>query len=202
MPEYQHSCFISYKHSPRFSGGSGVSSHFWEEFVKAFKERLESRLTIGLSAYWDDGLRSAPGVKYPSELAQRLCRSVCMIAILVPEYFESSWCLAEWKAMERLEEERTANTSSISFIIPILYRGDRTKAEEFCGPRGCTDFTNIYKPATQLNTIDSRRIFEDIGRQVSSLARIKSPTDCSKFIIYDGEEVIQPSLYDDPDPLV
>jgi hypothetical protein len=202
MPEYQHSCFISYKHPPRFSDGSGVSSHFWDEFVRAFKERLESRLTIGLSAYWDQRLRSAPGVKYPSELAQRLCRSVCMIAILVPEYFESSWCLAEWKAMERLEQERTANSSSISFIIPILFRGDRAKAEEFCGHHGCTDFTNIYRPAIQLNTKDSRRTFEDIARQVSTLAKIKSPTDCSKFLIHNGEEVIQPSLDDDPNPLV
>jgi hypothetical protein len=85
--------------------------------------------------YRDDGLRSVPGAHYPVELSRNLCRSVCMIAILVPEYFESSWCKAEWDAMVKLERERVADPGTGGFIIPILFRGDKEKVAEFCGPR-------------------------------------------------------------------
>jgi hypothetical protein len=95
MPEYQHSCFISYKHPPALSVAD-VSRHFWMEFITSFQERLESFRRIGLAAYRDDQLQSVPGTRYPQELSRRFCRSVCLIAILVPEYLESSWCRAEW----------------------------------------------------------------------------------------------------------
>ena len=200
MPGYEHSCFFSYKHPPD-PDRSDTSPHFWLEFIRIFQAKLKKFMIVGLPMYRDDGLRSVPGAHYPVELSRNLCRSVCMIAILVPEYFESSWCKAEWDAMVKLESERVVDPDTGGFIIPILFRGDEENVAEFCGPRVFLDFRHVVKPATQLDTMDSRRRFEDIGRRVAKLAQCHSPTDCSKFAINIGPEIVKPRL-DDPNPLV
>jgi hypothetical protein len=199
MPRYVHSCFISYKHPPVYDNAD-TSRHFWMEFITTFQAKLGAFMTLGLPMYRDDQLQSVPGAGYPTVLSQNLCRSVCMIAILVPEYMESSWCQGEWKAMEKLERERAADPGIGGSIIPILFRGDKAKAAEFCGPRVLLDFRHIAKPSIQLNTIDSRVRIEDIARRIAQLANYPSPTDCSTFNIAVGAEVVDPG-HDDPDPL-
>jgi hypothetical protein len=199
MPGYEHSCFFSYKHPPVHTGAEAIR-HFWMEFIVEFQARLEAFSTIGLSTYRDDRLRSRPGVKYPTELSLKLCRSVCLIAILVPEYLESSWCLAEWQAMEKLERERAVDPASAGFIIPVLFRGDDDKFSDLCGVREYIDFRHVARPRSQLDTIKSRRQIEDIARQVAHLAKSSSHTDCSSFIIRSGKEIVRPR-HDDPNPL-
>jgi hypothetical protein len=199
MPGYQHSCFISYKHPP-VHDTSGASRHFWMEFITAFQAKLEAFITIELKTYRDDQLQSIPGVKYPAELSRKLCRSVCMIAILVPEYMESSWCRAEWKAMEQLERQRTSNPAVGGFIIPILFRGHSDRVAQFCNGRVFIDFSHIVKPSTELNSKDSRKKIEEIAQRVAELAKYHSSTDCSNFVIDIGEEIVEPS-FDDPSPL-
>lgn len=196
MPDYQHSCFISYKH-PLVDDRSG---HFWTEFIDAFQKWLEFYLTLGLPTYRDNKLRSAPGAKYPALLSHNLCRSVCMVAILVPEYMESSWCIAEWKAMEQLEQERTADSDLGGFIIPIVFRGQDEKVTQFCDGRVFIDFRHIVNPRRELNSRKNREQIEHIAQRVAQLAKCQSRTDCSKFVIPIGEEVVRPS-FDDPNPL-
>jgi len=200
MPGYEHSCFISYKHPPQHDGAD-VIRHFWMEFIVEFQARLDAYTTIGLSTYRDDRLRSRPGTKYPTELSTRLCRSVCLIAILVPEYLESSWCLAEWKAMERLELERATASPCDGFIIPVLFRGEDDKFSDLCGVREYSDFRHVARPRSQLDTIRARQQVEAIARRVSELSKSQPSTDCNQFLIESGKEVISPSS-SDPSPLV
>ena len=93
---------------------------FWVEFVEALEERIQFYLTVNRSIYRDKDLRSKPGIPYPQELSTQLCESVCMIAVLVPDYQESSWCKAEWKAMEELEQQRLDKPERRELIIPVL----------------------------------------------------------------------------------
>jgi len=198
MPGFQHSCFISYKH-PLVHDKLQVHKHYWMEFVTAFQEKLENYLTVGLSTYRDEDLRAQPGIRYPAELARNLCQSVCMIAILVPEYMESDWCVGEWRGMQELERMR--NVGAGDFIIPVLFRGDPERTREFVGSRLFIDFRHIYRPRTDLNTRDSRRTLENIAERVADLAKQISPSDCNAFVIDVGEDVAKPRL-DDPSPLV
>jgi hypothetical protein len=119
---------------------------------------------------------------------------------LVPEYLESSWCLAEWRAMEKLEQERLTNSASDGFIIPVLFRGDRDRFTELCGDRQFIDFRHIAKPRSQLDSIKCRRDIEQIARRVAELAKSQSHTDCGSFLIESDKEVVSPAL-DDPNPL-
>ncbi len=50
-----------------------AAEHFWMEFIETLQKKLQGYITIGLSVYMDDELRT--GVKYPGELSDRLCRS-------------------------------------------------------------------------------------------------------------------------------
>ena len=118
MPSLEHACFISYKHPPERPAARRVA-HFYTEFVDAFKARLDSFLTINPDIYSDAVLKSGPGKPYPQELSRNLCGSACLIAILVPEYWESSWCLAEWEAMTKLAEQRVGPSKAKSHIIPV-----------------------------------------------------------------------------------
>jgi hypothetical protein len=195
MPEYQNSCFISYKHPPVPRG----SAHLWWDFVDAFQAKLEYFITLEQRTYRDDKLRSTPGVKYPAALSRNLCQSVCMIAILVPEYMRSNWCRAEWRAMEKLERDRNADSNEDGIIIPIMFRGKEDKIAKFCGSRTFMDFSNIVNPKEQLDSTENRERVDSIARRVAELARY-SPTDCGTFAINVGPEVVDPD-FDDPNPL-
>jgi len=201
MPEYLHSCFISYKHPPA-ADSLPVAGHFRLEFVEAFEERVNFYRQIALPTYRDSRLRMAGGVHYPVELARNLCRSVCMIAILSPEYMESAWCRGEWQAMEDLEHKRNIDKAD-GCIIPILFRGPTDKAQKFVGDRQLLDF-KIDMPGIQLRTINSRQRLEAIGERVARLAKYASSVDCSDFLINIGEDTDNPpsDASASPNPMV
>lgn len=205
MPGFQHSCFISYKHPP-VHDKLNANKHIWVQFVTAFQSGLENFLALGIPTYRDADLRSMPGVEYPPALARSLCRSVCLIAILVPEYIESSWCRAEWQGMVELEQERKVDASLGGSIIPILFRGDLESTRKFCGSREFLDFRKVINPRRQLgDTNIYLQLLDHIAQRVAILANRASPTDChgfvDGFVKRTGRDVVEPR-FDDPSPLV
>lgn len=199
MPAFEHACFISYKHPPEAEEAIAVKHH-WMEFVETFHAKLQGYVTLGLSVYRDDMLRRKPGVKYPEELSGRLCKSVCMIAVLVPEYLESSWCRAEWKAMEELEGIRSVKDKSDGLIFPVLFRGDLAKAATFAAGRDVLDFRHVYRPPIQLNTIKSRKTLEDMAQRIQYFSQQLECKPCDKFRIEAGPETVV-LTFDDPNPI-
>lgn len=197
---FEYACFICYKHPPSSDVAPSVK-HYYLEFVEALQEKLEAFLTTKIRSYRDDQLKSVPGITYPEELSRKLCKSVCLVAVLVPEYLESSWCLAEWKAMEKLEEKRLGPNKK-GLIIPVLFRGNFQKAEQFAGTRVIVNFKTVNKPRTQLDTVKNRGVIEDIARRIHALAKqLTSPGEiCENFEIDTDVEIITPT-HDDPDPL-
>lgn len=199
MPEetkdYKFACFISYKHPP---AGNLAAKHFWLEFVEEFQNRLESYLNTKIRTYRDIQLKSKPGIRYPEELSKSLCHSVCMIAILVPEYLESNWCIGEWRAMEKLESKR----GRADLIIPVLLRGDPDKMSDLYGTREPIDLRKIIKPSTQLDSVKNRSELESIAARIQKFAKSLDDTcmDCNQFVIGLGPEQMTPSVQD-PDPL-
>ena len=135
MPDYLHSCFISYKHPPA-ADSLPAAGHFRLNFVEAFEERVNYYRQIALTTYRDVRLRAAGGVHYPVELARSLCRSVCMIAVLSPDYMESAWCRAEWQAMEDLEQNEKltgwTGASYPSFSVASLKKCKSSSAIANC----------------------------------------------------------------------
>lgn len=122
MP-FEHACFVSYRH-PDAQG----------DLAERFIEDLSGALQSELGAWMNERLfvdrnRMRAGTLFNPALATALCRSICMIVIYTPHYFdaEHSYCAREYRAMEKLEEVRLARLPEQQrhggLIIPIVLRG-------------------------------------------------------------------------------
>ena len=192
---FQHACFISYRHPPPTA--PSYDEHFRARFVREFRRALEQYLTVRIRTYCDFELRRQPGIDYPRELSERLCRSVCLVAILVPDYWESGWTVGEWRAMERLERSRLGRTQ---LIIPVVVRGDLPTLQQLIGPRQYFDFSDVVKP-TQLHNVRNLKKIEAIARMLDEhVKRLSSlEIECDAFEIeLFGDPHLPPSPEPDP----
>ena len=191
----QHACFVSYRHPPPAAGGRQYE-HAWISFVQTVVNMLVGNLGVNRSVYWDLQLRSSGGAIYPEELSRNLCRSACMVAILQPEYLESDWCRAEWRAMEELERRRGA-AASAGIIIPIWYRGD-TAVGEFAGLRPPLDFRRVVLPSQLTRSIPINRMLQQACGRIDGLVRAiaDAGVDCQSWQINVGPDTTVPRVVD------
>jgi hypothetical protein len=182
---YANACFISYKRPPqrlsrRSALGKPQSKHLWIEFAEVFQKRLDKYLTTNLPSFRDEHLQ--PGDDYPRALAVNLCESMCMVALVVPEYFESSWCNAEWEAMASLEEKRLGK-GKFQLIFPVICTGDPAILRPRFGPRIDVDLRDIVSPAKQMDSVRTLTKIRSIAEKINNLARTLPVTDfdCSAY---------------------
>src|SRR5262249_55224997 len=86
---YTFACFISYKRPPKRNERPDIvitrptRPHIWIQFSRAFKEQLDQFLNTNVISFRDEDI--PPGAGYPAALSQNLCRSMCMVALVVPQ---------------------------------------------------------------------------------------------------------------------
>ena len=192
---FEHACFISYKRPPE----GAPEEHFYRKFVTAFQKRLEFYLTTPIRSFVDEDL--SPGAHYPADLSQKLCKSVCFIVILTPEYLDSSWCQAEWRAMLDFEAKRLENRAGL--VIPVVLRGEIQQWETRY-ERKPVDL-RVHVPDQLKNIKHSSKIkriadivgdlVQTVGQQVPNCEGFKVSFDVEKDIL-----AFSPP-YVDPDPL-
>ena len=201
---YNHACFISYKRPPKKKDVGGLAPakppkpHFWLQFAEEFQRQLEPYLNTTVRSFRDEQLQ--PGSNYPSDLSVNLCRSVCMVALVVPEYFESPWCTAEWNAMAAFEAKRLGQGKH-GLIIPVTCVGDPDTLRPLFGPRQDVDLRNIVNPIKQLSSIRSLTKIKAIADTVNKLAKTVPAPDieCDNFSLGVGADEMKPML-DEPSP--
>jgi len=192
---FEHACFISYKHPPK----NAPLDHFYREFAVQFRQQLERHLATNIRTYLDED--ADIGSAYPAELSQNLCRSVCMVAVLVPEYPDSSWCKAEWDAMAKLEEKRLGKGKR-GLIIPIALKRSPDEWNNLL-QRKPEDFSKIAVPQTQLANVHNVRKIQNIAAKIQQLVNQVKATceDCDQFTLGLPEETLAPQpTFRDPDP--
>jgi TIR domain len=121
---FQYSCFISYRH---------LESELQVRVVNDLYKALCNELNVQLSCkVYLDEQRLRPGYRFNEALADALCRSVCLIVVFSPTYFdeENTYCTREWLGMLRLQQLRMNLLSAeaqraMGFIIPIVIRGTK-----------------------------------------------------------------------------
>lgn len=197
---FRCSCFISYKHPPDYDDPL-PGSHFYLDFVRALNNLLRYYLGVSLPPYFDEKLREKPGVAFPPDLACALCKSVCLVAVLTPEYLESEWCVAEWKAMEQLEKKRLGKDRK-ELIIPLLFQGSPVQMEKFADVRTVVKLPALYDPLKEMDGIEFRKLLKPVADVITSHAKeIKNTCeDCGQFRIEVGPEV-PTTQYQDPTPI-
>ena len=120
MP-FQYACFISYPH-----GKGRLVKSFIDELRNALTDYLEPFFGSGQLVFLDED-RMSGGDILDDKLAVELCKSVCMILVFSPRYFDPThpYCAREYRAMEALEKQRLARVSKWSdhgLIIPVVFR--------------------------------------------------------------------------------
>ena len=137
MPKFKYACFISYRNSKAEAGENTV---FAEQLYEAIRDRVDSVLYNDLEdpdnhlVFLDKKVMGS-GEFITTVLGQAICKSICWVVIFTRGYLRGSlWCASELESMLKLEQQRLnalrmANPLK-SFIIPILFRGDKSDLPE------------------------------------------------------------------------
>jgi len=195
----RYSCFISYRHGQR-----KLAERIINDLTEALASELEVWVNNDEEVYVDrDRLKG--GDFYNESLAEALCESVCMIMIFTPNYFspEHTFCAREYKAMEKLEEQRFQAMGGRAenkrgLIIPIVFRGEECLPKEIKERRQYYNFdefllsdTEIFRHPQYAPKI--REIAEIIGNHYRRLRPVlQDPKhDCKKFTLPSEDEIKQ-----------
>jgi hypothetical protein len=71
------------------------------------------------------------GQKWPDEIKHALKHSRCIVCIWSPSYFQSSWCVSEWKSF--VDREKMGNPKPYTLIAPLRFHDGEHFPEEAKG---------------------------------------------------------------------
>jgi hypothetical protein len=147
---FRYACFISYRHATGELMTTAV-----DELYKALTDELEAY--VGGDSVYCDKDRLNAGEIFPEKISNALYRSVCMIAVYTPTYFdkEHTYCAREFKAMEMLEKQRLERLKpedkNNGLIIPIVFRGLEHLPREIKQRRHYSNFENFLLCDSKIN---------------------------------------------------
>jgi hypothetical protein len=169
-----------------------------EDLSDALKSELEA--SVGREPYVDDRLDGGDFID-PS-IAEKLCKSACMVLVFTPMYFDEArpYCTREFKAMVKLEETRLqaleASERQHSLIIPVVFRGLNSLPTEIKSGRICYDFSSFSLADRRLSrhpryAPEIRRIADYITARYTALSRLDDPCrDCTSFSLPTEQEIL------------
>jgi hypothetical protein len=147
---FRYACFISHRHAE----GELLNTAIDELYI-ALKDELEAY--VGKNSVYCDKYDKKPGEFFPENISSALYRSVCMIAVYTPTYFDikNTCCAREFSAMKKLEEQRlerlNLEVKKDGLIIPIVIRGLRYLPPEIKNRRQYFDFERFKLSRTKMN---------------------------------------------------
>ncbi len=116
MPsDYVYDVFLSYHHSGVVK--PWVVNILYQQFCDWLTEKLggaEAKVFIDRKAI-------QPGHRWPNRLRDAIKTSKCLVPVWSPSYFQSHWCMSEWRSFCEREEVLGINNTSESLIVPILH---------------------------------------------------------------------------------
>ena len=186
MSGYKWDLFISY--ARRGSVQKWLLNHFHEKLRDCLANEFQP-----LRIYVDRGMPRA--VHWPSNLQHALLHSKIMIQLLTPPYFDSDWCLAEFRSMRAREEllGLAGAGQSQGLIYPILY-GDSENFPPEARERSWVDFKDVAYPDPSYQQSPE---YGNLHRKVTVLAG-----DLGQLIPQVPEWRADFPLIDTPDPVL
>ena len=153
--KYEYDVFISYRRVDR------VKTWMRDYFVKKLTEALELELDDPPKIFWDE-----PGVeegnRFTPIILKALKTSKCLVTIWVKPYFQSPWCVAEWRTF--VERAKNENRDADGLTIPVRLHDSEKFAMEF----KAFDFREFNHTAPYWVQTDKFLNFE---KQVDNLAK-------------------------------
>ncbi len=109
--DYLYDVFFSYK---RHRQTAGWTRNVQEQLKLWLSEELRRPVEMFVDV---DTIEF--GDRWPEAIKDGLRLSRCMVSVWSPLYFQSSWCVSEWKSF--LEREKVTNLGSHGLIAPIRF---------------------------------------------------------------------------------
>jgi hypothetical protein len=179
-----------------------------EKLINDLNEALSEEIGVLLrdKSVYIDRERLRGGDFYKEALSLALCKSVCMIMIFTPTYFDPNhkFCTREFKAMEILEKRRLGLLEGQieephGLIIPIILRGENYLPQFIKQKRQYYNFEGYIRPKNNNENIlcthrrynsEIKEIAKYIYESYSMLESIGDISDeCKSFRLPSDEEV-------------
>ncbi len=162
--DYKHDIFFSYKRDPLT-----LDWHRWvkDRIVLWLKQEMGGRK---IDCFMDEQIHV--GEHWPESLQSALRHSRCLVTVWSPEYFQSAWCVSEWKTF--LERERMIQQQGL--IAPLQYHdGDHFPVEARLVQ--WTDVRSFTSSAPAFyNTVRAMELEDKLKLFASDVARLLQST--------------------------
>lgn len=160
MSDYEFDVFISYRR--KGNPHDWVKHHFHPRLSACLADQMPEEPKV----FIDEGMEI--GTVWPDRLEDALRRTRILVPVFSPQYFRSSWCLAEWHSMaarERLVGQR-------GLIYPVLF-SDSENFPSFARERSWRDLKRWNKPDLVFQqTVRWIDFVEEIENVAIDLARL------------------------------
>ena len=160
---YEWHVFVSYRRTGNVR--DWVHNHFYDMLRRALEDHLPQEPRIFLDR------RIEVGTPWGDGLEQALLRSRLLVPIWNPPYFQSRWCLAEWRTMRAREVQLREAGMTAPLTYPIRFSdGDAFPAEargiqqEMCFKQWNVPYPQFAESAAYLD------LHEAVGQLAERLA--------------------------------
>ena len=147
---------MTYKYDAFFSYKRHSESDDWH---KELKNKLEFWLSheLGRQAYiFLDTEDIKTGHRWRTKIAGALAESRCLVCIWSPMYFQSKWCVAEWRTFEERGE-----TMNCDLVVPARFH-DGQHYPQAAKDRQTSDFRNFVSTVPTFWETRSAAEFESL----------------------------------------
>ncbi len=180
---YGNHCFVSWPHT---------KSEVLLDCARNIKKLIEEYLAISIPnpRVFIDEEGIPVGDEWEKTLRHELCKSIVMVAICAPIYYDPShkWCGLEFAAMDILSQKRLVG-EGMRAVIPIIIRiREDEPLPEAVSKLQYYDFSSILTVGKKFyKTPECRKMIIKIVNRIdeiaSKLASRQANTDCENFQI-------------------
>jgi len=116
---YRYDLFVSYKREP---SAKRLVTPWLREVLNRIEYWVGQDMGgVPIEVFFDEDSIEV-GSNWPDEIRTALLTAKCLLPIWSPEYFHSSWCMAEWKSFLRRERQIAGTDGSgCRLIFPIKF---------------------------------------------------------------------------------
>ena len=144
--DYKYDVFFSYKRHE-------LTLDWTRQVRKRFEFWLSQELGTREASIFVDEDCIETGEEWPTALAEALKHSRCMVCVWSPSYFQSAWCINEWRSF--LQREAILGAPKFRLIAPMKFHDGEHFPEE----------------AQKTNWIDVSKICNDTSSLLGYLSR-------------------------------
>jgi TIR domain len=159
---YEYDLFISYRR--RGDVQKWVQRHFHPRLIESLTNELAWEPRVWLDVEQEEG------VQWQANISRALLRSKYLLAVWTPDYFRSTWCLAEWRSM--LAREEVLGMRSVETPRGLVYPIRFSDGKHFHVTAKATeckkDFSTMNYPYESWTESSSYLAFHDLVRDVAS----------------------------------